>query len=146
MIKIFGTLLILVLIFLVVFLVTGIFTGVGYVISLIFPLSLFQASILCTSATFVAGFIFLGIVFYDYLFDVSGKRVVQYDDFEEDDDEYDDEYDDDDEYEYDDDDDDILRPIVLQPPMAASSGKVGRNAPCPCGSGKKFKYCCGKIQ
>jgi uncharacterized protein YecA (UPF0149 family) len=21
--------------------------------------------------------------------------------------------------------------------------KVGRNAPCPCGSGKKFKQCCG---
>jgi len=22
--------------------------------------------------------------------------------------------------------------------------KVGRNEPCPCGSGKKFKFCCGK--
>ncbi|MHC4065055.1 MAG: SEC-C metal-binding domain-containing protein [Planctomycetota bacterium] len=22
--------------------------------------------------------------------------------------------------------------------------KVGRNAPCPCGSGKKFKQCCGR--
>jgi preprotein translocase subunit SecA len=22
--------------------------------------------------------------------------------------------------------------------------KVGRNAPCPCGSGKKYKKCCGK--
>lgn len=22
--------------------------------------------------------------------------------------------------------------------------KVGRNDPCPCGSGKKYKYCCGK--
>ena len=22
--------------------------------------------------------------------------------------------------------------------------KVGRNAPCPCGSGKKYKQCCGK--
>lgn len=21
-------------------------------------------------------------------------------------------------------------------------GKIGRNAKCPCGSGKKFKYCC----
>ncbi|WP_343892776.1 SEC-C metal-binding domain-containing protein [Sphingomonas oligophenolica] len=21
--------------------------------------------------------------------------------------------------------------------------KVGRNAPCPCGSGQKFKRCCG---
>ncbi|MGE0875380.1 MAG: UPF0149 family protein [Burkholderiales bacterium] len=25
----------------------------------------------------------------------------------------------------------------------AKSSKVGRNAPCPCGSGKKFKACCG---
>jgi len=25
-----------------------------------------------------------------------------------------------------------------------SGGKVGRNAPCPCGSGKKYKNCCGK--
>ena len=23
-------------------------------------------------------------------------------------------------------------------------GKVGRNDPCPCGSGKKYKKCCGK--
>ncbi len=23
--------------------------------------------------------------------------------------------------------------------------KVGRNAPCPCGSGKKYKKCCGKL-
>jgi len=22
--------------------------------------------------------------------------------------------------------------------------KVGRNDPCPCGSGKKYKFCCGK--
>ena len=26
----------------------------------------------------------------------------------------------------------------------AGSGKVGRNAPCPCGSGRKYKRCCGK--
>ncbi|MDT8302561.1 MAG: SEC-C metal-binding domain-containing protein, partial [Sedimentisphaerales bacterium] len=24
--------------------------------------------------------------------------------------------------------------------------KVGRNAPCPCGSGKKYKKCCGKVE
>ncbi len=27
--------------------------------------------------------------------------------------------------------------------QAAPSGPVGRNAPCPCGSGKKYKKCCG---
>lgn len=26
-----------------------------------------------------------------------------------------------------------------------SRGKVGRNEPCPCGSGKKFKKCCHKV-
>ena len=26
----------------------------------------------------------------------------------------------------------------------AGNGKVGRNAPCPCGSGRKYKRCCGK--
>jgi preprotein translocase subunit SecA len=25
-------------------------------------------------------------------------------------------------------------------------GKVSRNAPCPCGSGKKFKYCHGQAE
>jgi len=28
--------------------------------------------------------------------------------------------------------------------IANRAGKVGRNDPCPCGSGKKFKQCCGK--
>ncbi|KKO19472.1 MAG: preprotein translocase subunit SecA [Candidatus Brocadia fulgida] len=23
--------------------------------------------------------------------------------------------------------------------------KIGRNQPCPCGSGKKFKQCCGRV-
>ena len=30
-------------------------------------------------------------------------------------------------------------------PYRRSSEKVGRNAPCPCGSGKKFKQCCGRL-
>jgi preprotein translocase subunit SecA len=29
-------------------------------------------------------------------------------------------------------------------PTTRSAKKIGRNAPCPCGSGKKFKKCCGK--
>ncbi len=28
--------------------------------------------------------------------------------------------------------------------IVRSSPKVGRNEPCPCGSGKKFKQCCGR--
>jgi SEC-C motif-containing protein len=35
------------------------------------------------------------------------------------------------------------REIRLGPPPFRSAGpKVGRNDPCPCGSGKKFKHCC----
>ncbi|MCX4286937.1 MAG: SEC-C metal-binding domain-containing protein, partial [Clostridia bacterium] len=29
-----------------------------------------------------------------------------------------------------------------QPKVAAKNTKVGRNDPCPCGSGKKYKDCC----
>ncbi len=29
-------------------------------------------------------------------------------------------------------------------PVRREAPKVGRNDPCPCGSGKKFKNCCGK--
>ncbi len=29
-------------------------------------------------------------------------------------------------------------------PFVREKAKVGRNDPCPCGSGKKFKKCCGK--
>jgi preprotein translocase subunit SecA len=29
-------------------------------------------------------------------------------------------------------------------PQKRSAKKIGRNAPCPCGSGKKYKKCCGK--
>ncbi len=37
-------------------------------------------------------------------------------------------------------------PPPLQPPPApfVAPPKVGRNEPCPCGSGKKYKKCCGK--
>jgi SWIM/SEC-C metal-binding protein len=33
---------------------------------------------------------------------------------------------------------------LLNPPEPLSVEKVGRNDPCPCGSGKKYKQCCGK--
>jgi preprotein translocase subunit SecA len=33
---------------------------------------------------------------------------------------------------------------VARQPVRRSKNKVGRNQPCPCGSGKKYKKCCGK--
>jgi len=32
---------------------------------------------------------------------------------------------------------------LLNPPHLVKSEKIGRNDPCPCGSGKKYKKCCG---
>jgi uncharacterized protein YecA (UPF0149 family) len=29
-------------------------------------------------------------------------------------------------------------------PIHADKKEIGRNDPCPCGSGKKYKKCCGK--
>jgi preprotein translocase subunit SecA len=33
---------------------------------------------------------------------------------------------------------------VKKGPVKRASAKVGRNDPCPCGSGKKYKMCCGR--
>ena len=32
---------------------------------------------------------------------------------------------------------------LLNPPKPIQSVKIGRNDPCSCGSGKKYKKCCG---
>lgn len=32
----------------------------------------------------------------------------------------------------------------LNPPVKYEKPKIGRNEPCPCGSGKKYKKCCGR--
>lgn len=41
----------------------------------------------------------------------------------------------------------VSMPFTAGPPSEPqrASTKVGRNDPCPCGSGKKFKKCCGKV-
>ncbi|MDL2294766.1 SEC-C domain-containing protein, partial [Ruminococcaceae bacterium OttesenSCG-928-D13] len=33
---------------------------------------------------------------------------------------------------------------VRKQPVRNAEKKVGRNDPCPCGSGKKYKKCCGR--
>src|SRR4030081_1607480 len=35
--------------------------------------------------------------------------------------------------------------VSLDLPIRRSLPKVGRNEPCPCGSGKKYKNCCGRV-
>jgi hypothetical protein len=36
------------------------------------------------------------------------------------------------------------KPVIPMPPMAAPKRKIGRNEPCFCGSGKKYKRCHGR--
>ena len=46
-----------------------------------------------------------------------------------------------------------IKPMSLHPtttqlrrtPVIRGIGRVGRNEPCPCGSGKKFKKCCMEV-
>ena len=41
---------------------------------------------------------------------------------------------------------DAIRAVAAEAPARpVRAAKVGRNAPCPCGSGKKFKKCCGSV-
>ena len=37
-----------------------------------------------------------------------------------------------------------LMPLPSTPFSVIEGGRTGRNEPCPCGSGKKYKKCCGK--
>ena len=37
-----------------------------------------------------------------------------------------------------------LRQKASTAPVVRTDDKVGRNDPCPCGSGKKYKKCCGR--
>lgn len=38
----------------------------------------------------------------------------------------------------------LEQPQSLLPPSLQQAGKAYRNSPCPCGSGKQYKKCCGK--
>ena len=77
----------------------------------------------------------------DYIIE-GGEGMIEYDDFnmfnnllKDNTARFDDDDDDDNEYQYY--EEKHLEPIRTEP-------KVGRNDPCPCGSGKKYKKCCGK--
>ncbi|MBQ2707482.1 MAG: SEC-C domain-containing protein [Clostridia bacterium] len=38
----------------------------------------------------------------------------------------------------------VVHPVGVNGTAPARTPKVGRNDPCPCGSGKKYKKCCGR--
>jgi len=39
--------------------------------------------------------------------------------------------------------DKLIKETPKTEPIKNDKGEVGRNDPCPCGSGKKYKKCCG---
>jgi uncharacterized protein YecA (UPF0149 family) len=41
---------------------------------------------------------------------------------------------------------DGIKKYTSTKPFVRPTEKVGRNDPCPCGNGKKFKQCCGKLR
>ena len=98
----------------VTLLATALFIGLGALLALILPLTLFQTSALAIGATVAASLMLLMIA---YVIRITHEFTT---------------WDDPGEEEEDDDE-----PFIIPKPSA------GRNDPCPCGSGKKFKHCCG---
>ncbi len=70
---------------------------------------------------------------------VSSYLYKKEDDDYYDDEEYEDDFFDEDENYYEEDKTRDRKPKFMD------LNKVGRNEPCPCGSGKKYKNCCGKV-
>jgi len=129
--------LLLIALAIVVFVSTLIFVGIGYGLSCILPLSLFQGALLSISAAFVLVVSILSVALV--------KLTTRQTELEYIDDEYDEdldgEFDDDDQ---DDDQDDDIEDLHNRHRVVENTVKIGRNRLCPCGSGLKYKRCCGK--
>ncbi len=95
------------------------FIGIGALLTRWLPVSLFQASVLAIAATATIALIIQAFMTMLQLHMAQEGPL----------------------------DDSGWEPVVDDDMRAmtatASAAKVGRNQPCPCGSGKKFKYCCG---
>jgi uncharacterized membrane protein len=128
-------LLLLLALVLVVVCSTCMFAGVGYVISCILPLNLFQGALLSIGAAFVIVFSISAIAI---IIRLSRRTDLDYmdDEFEED---WEDEFDDGGDY-----DDDDTKDLYDEHSVIENTVKIGRNSLCHCGSGLKYKRCCGK--
>jgi hypothetical protein len=101
---------------------TLIFLAFGALLAWLTPLSLFQGTIVTIGSTLT---IMVGLYF---------GSIDQRRSYREDEDEYEDE-----------DDDWMAENDWFDHPSAhPSAPKISRNGPCPCGSGKKYKKCCGE--
>jgi len=95
------------------------FISLGALLARWLPLSLFQASALAIAASAAVALVFQALATMMHLhMDHGDDNDFQWIPINEDD--------------------------PTPTPPTASIPKVGRNEPCPCGSGKKYKNCCGK--
>ena len=128
--------LLLITLAIVVFVSTLIFVGIGYGLSCILPLSLFQSASLSIGTAFVLVISISAIAIARL---ISRQTELEYMDNEYD------EYDKDLDGEFDDDDQgDDIEEVHNRPRVVENTVKIGRNRRCPCGSGLKYKRCCGK--
>jgi hypothetical protein len=120
-----------------IFLLSLGFVGMGWLLSRILPLSLFEASVIALLSGLGLAYVIGQII--------SIPTRPTYDEDWEDEEDWDEE-DWDEEW----DEDEYEEPISF--PQWRKRGEkstedvpaVGRNDPCPCGSGKKYKYCHGR--
>jgi hypothetical protein len=107
---------------------------VGRVLGLLFPVTTFQGALITTLVALGAILAFL-LGYVGRIGDDVSHALAYLQEEDEDDEEDDEDEDDEDE------DDEEYPPLRLAPDWR--EGKpVSRNAPCPCGSGKKYKRCC----
>ncbi len=107
---------------------------VGRVLGLLFPVTTFQGALITTLVALGAILAFV-LGYVGRIGDDVSHALAYLQDEDEDDEEDDEDEDDEDE------DDEEYPPLRLAPDWR--EGKpVSRNAPCPCGSGKKYKRCC----
>jgi len=131
---------IVILIFLLIIVASVIFIGSGFLLTLLFPLSLFQSAFLCIATTFILLFIVFAVKTDSHL-----SNIVEYLGSEEG--YFFDEDDEEDEGDFADEEKEpgksYNRALDLEFGVV-DKRKINRNDPCPCGSGKKYKFCCGK--
>lgn len=108
--------------------------GLGKALSLVLPFSVFEASLLSMLALWPALWALWRIVTSSQNDDI---RHAWADEQDEDDEVEEESFDE----EHDEGEGVVwaapLRPVISTP-------QLGRNSPCPCGSGRKYKRCCGK--
>ncbi len=114
------------------------FISIAVLIARWLPLSLFQASVLVIGSAMV---MLMGVYLIVSLMQYYAGQARRNRDDEWPDDDDPEAWGDDDEEEWGVGDDEALDAAIKE-----ASSKVGRNAPCPCGSGRKFKLCCGRTE